>query len=230
MPSTGTHGDARRAERTVRQRRAATEMQHGAAHQQEREQCPDADHLAEQSDREARRDQRQDDADQRLAGKRRLEPRMHSAEEIRQQPVLCHRKQDPRLSEQQDEDHRRQPGKGCEFHQNGQPPDPGDIDRDRHRIGNTKALVRHHAGHHECHQDVEDGADDQRAQDPDRHILLRSSRLLCGGRDGVEADIGKEHHRRTAQNAAPAELAEGAGVRRDEGDPVRAGSRRSRRR
>ena len=87
----------------------------------------------------------------------------------------------------------------------------------------SRLLVRHHAGHHECHQDIEDGADDQRAQDPDRHVLLRSSCLLRGGRDGVEADIGKEHHRRAAQDAAPAELAERAGVRRDEGDPVRSG-------
>ena len=39
--------------------------------------------------------------------------------------------------------------------------------------------------------------------------------LLRGGRDRVEADIGKEHHGRAAEHAGPAEYA-GAGVGRDE--------------
>jgi hypothetical protein len=58
-------------------------------------------------------------ADQRLAGKRCPETRVHLAEERRQQAVLCDREQDARLSEERHEDHRRQPGECREFHQNG---------------------------------------------------------------------------------------------------------------
>ena len=55
----------------VRPRRAAAQMHDRDAYQQEREQGADADHLAQQPDREARRDQAHNDADQRLAGERR---------------------------------------------------------------------------------------------------------------------------------------------------------------
>ena len=72
------------------------------------------------------------------------------------------------------------------------------------------------------------GADRERGEDADRHVALRVLRLLRGGRDRVEADVGEEHHRRAAQHAAPAELAELAGVRRDERRQVLAPARRPR--
>ena len=42
---------------------------------------------------------------------------------------------------------------------------------------------------------------------PSGHVALRVARLLRGGRDGVEADVGEEHDRGPAQDAAPAVLA-----------------------
>ena len=44
--------------------------------------------------------------------------------------------------------------------------------------------------------------------------------LLCHGRDAIKTDVGKEDDRRGLEDAAPAELAEDAGVRRDIGHPV----------
>ena len=38
--------------------------------------------------------------------------------------------------------------------------------------GGTPA-TKGHAGHHQCEQHIQDGADDQRAEDADRHVLLR---------------------------------------------------------
>jgi hypothetical protein len=66
----------------------------------------------------ALRDQRHHDADQRWAGERRTETRVHVAEERLQQAVLRDREQDVRLFEEQHEDHRCQPGECHEFHQN----------------------------------------------------------------------------------------------------------------
>ena len=45
-------------------------------------------------------------------------------------------------------------------------------------------------------------------------------RFLRGGGDGVEADVREEDDAGGAHDAAPAEFAEGAGVRRDEGHVV----------
>ena len=59
------------------------------------------------------------------------------------------------------------------------------------------------------------------SENSDRHVLLRILRLLRRGRDGVESDIGEEDDARRANDARPAELAEGAGVRRNERVPVR---------
>ena len=49
-------------------------------------------------------------------------------------------------------------------------------------------------------------------------------RFLRRGRDRVESDVGEEDDARAAQNAAPSEVAEMSGVRRDEGMPVRGGN------
>ena len=53
-------------------------------------------------------------------------------------------------------------------------------------------LPRHHAGEHGGHQDVENGADDQRGDDADGQVALRILGFLRGGGDGVESDIGEE--------------------------------------
>ncbi len=50
----------------------------------------------------------------------------------------------------------------------------------------------HHAGEHDSHENVEDGASNQRGNDTDGQIALRVLGFLRGGGNGVEADVGKE--------------------------------------
>ena len=45
------------------------------------------------------------------------------------------------------------------------------------------------------HEDVDQGGDEQRAEDADRQVALRVLGLLAGRRDGVEADVGEEDQR-----------------------------------
>src|SRR5450755_1954279 len=55
-------------------------------------------------------------------------------------------------------------------------------------------------------QDVENGAEGERAQDSDRHIAPRILRFLGRCRDRVETDKGKKDDTGAAENAAPAML------------------------
>jgi len=77
-------------------------------------------------------------------------------------------------------------------------------------------VVGQDPGQHESDRDVEDGADDERAHDADRHVAHRLLGLLRGGRDCIEADEGKEHHRRAAHHAGKVESAGAAGIGRNE--------------
>ncbi len=67
--------------------------------------------------------------------------------------------------------------------------------------------VRRDAGQHCRDDDVEDRADDERAEDADRHVALRILRFLRRGRDRIEADVREEHDRRRTEHARPAEVA-----------------------
>src|SRR6185312_4675057 len=69
-------------------------------------------------------------------------------------------------------------------------------------------LVADHAGQHQGEGDIEQGADDQRSHDAERDVALGVLRLLGGGRDGVEPDIGEEDGRCAADDAADPEFAE----------------------
>jgi hypothetical protein len=51
------------------------------------------------------------------------------------------------------------------------------------------------------HQQIEYGADRERADQTDRHVALRVLGFLGGGRDRVEADIGEEDRGRRADDA-----------------------------
>ena len=78
----------------------------------------------------------------------------------------------------------------------------------------------HHARQQPGNQNVKDGANGQRAEDANGHIFLWVLGFLRRGGDSVEADIGKENYARGPQNARPAMIAEGTGIRRDEGSPI----------
>ncbi|KAG1250199.1 hypothetical protein G6F65_018831 [Rhizopus arrhizus] len=91
--------------------------------------------------------------------------------------------------------------------------------RGHHRLVGAQQLVRHQAGHHSGHGDVQHGADRQRQHHADRHVALRVLRFLRRHRHRLEADVGEEHHRRAAQHAFHAVLA-GAFVGGNERGPV----------
>ena len=86
--------------------------------------------------------------------------------------------------------------------------------------GTLSCGVGDDAGEDQRDGDVEHRADGERAEDADGQIALRVARLLGGGGDGVEADVGEEDHGRALQDAGAAEAAEDALVRGDEGRPV----------
>src|SRR5439155_2302093 len=64
------------------------------------------------------------------------------------------------------------------------------------------------------------GANGKRAEDANGHIFLWVLGFLRRGGDGVETDIGKENYAGGPQNARPAMIAEGAGIRGDEWGPI----------
>ena len=143
---------------------------------------------------------------------------MDRREEARQQPVLRHGVEHPALAEQQHEDHGREAADHAEGDEALQPRKGRRGDRGVHRGGvAAHGFVVDEAGQHARKRDVEHRADRQRAEDADHHVALGVLGLLRRGRDRVKTNIGEEHHAGRAHHAAPAILAEGPGVGRQEG-------------
>ena len=84
----------------------------------------------------------------------------------------------------------------------------GGVDADRERVGDVEPLVADDADEHGRDGDVDDGADRERDEDADGHVALGIPRLLRGGGDGVETDVGEEHDPGAAEHPAPPEGAE----------------------
>jgi hypothetical protein len=79
------------------------------------------------------------------------------------------------------------------------------VDHDGDGIGNVELVVGHQQGHDRGDHHVDDGADDQRADDAERHVLGRVLGFLAGGGDRLEADIGEEDDGGGAHDAVDAE-------------------------
>ena len=78
--------------------------------------------------------------------------------------------------------------------------------------------VGHHAREDHRHRDIENGDDPEGGQDSARHVTLRITGLLGGGRDDVEPDEREEHDRGTGQHAVPAVVtARRPGQQREQG-------------
>jgi len=56
----------------------------------------------------------------------------------------------------------------------------------------SRVLEWHHAGQDGCHGNIQHGRNHQGADDPERQIALRVTRLERGRRGGIEPDIGEE--------------------------------------
>ena len=105
------------------------------------------------------------------------------------------------------------PVERAELDEHGKPGKADDVDALGDRVRHVKLGIGHQARQHGRHGDVEDTV--QMISEPRMPIGMSRCgclRFLRGGRDGVEADEGEEHHRGAAQHAAPAEMAELAGV------------------
>ena len=88
---------------------------------------------------------------------------------------------------------------------------------DASRPAVRKSCDRGDAAQHVGEQHVENGAEDERAENADRHVALRISRFLRGGRDRVETDIGEEDDAGRAENSKDSAIGVGDALRRGVG-------------
>ncbi len=145
---------------------------------------------------------------------------MDAGDHRRQQPVGGHGGEDPALAIEQHQDHGGDPDQRAQIDEQREPGQADGTQAQDDRIGHVQLAIRHQAGQHRGHGDVEHGRDGERTQDADRHVALRPARLLGAVRDRVEPDIGDEHDGGAAHDAAHAKFAESAAVGRNEGVPV----------
>ena len=192
------------------------------------------------SDREDRGGQRDDAAGDRGHHVRGVPLGVDAAQPLGQQAVAAHDEEDARLAEQQHEDHRGQcEERGNAEHvadlrepdlpqhvgqrlvradQRGGIFGHGALPRQRLGPGREGHAARAHdwlaadrADRPGGNEDVEHGAEQERAYEADRHVALRIARLFRRGRDRVEADVGEEDRcRRTDRTDAGAPSAEHA--------------------
>ncbi len=87
--------------------------------------------------------------------------------------------------------------------------------------GDVEVGVGGDAGGDGGNEEIEDGDDEERSEEADRHVAAGVLRFLGGGADGIESEVGEEDDARSAQDASPSEVAPFAGGGRNEGMPVR---------
>ena len=200
--------------------RGVAQDQHARAHRDERDQRAHRGEVGEQVQREHCGEDRDAHAGDHRVDVRRAVLGMDAVEHLRQQAVARHDHEDARLRDDHHQDHRRQADQRADFHHGAQPTqlhvalDGGD-----HRLAGTELGIRSQARQHGSHREIEDGADHQRDERAEGKVALRVLAFLRRGRRRLEADVGEEHHRRTAHDAGPAVLA-GPLVVRDERMPV----------
>jgi hypothetical protein len=89
--------------------------EHAEAHESESEQRPDADQLADQTNRQQPGKDGHDNAGHDRGDVWRAKARVHFGGDRRQQPIARHGVEDPRLRQQHDENDRGQPEDGAEL-------------------------------------------------------------------------------------------------------------------
>ena len=176
------------------------------ANQHEGEERSDAGHLTDDILRNEGRKNAREDKEQPVRFVGRPEARVDLGKNLRHKAVLAHGIENARLTEQHDQNHRGKAGQNCDRHGLREPFVAGHVfgDGESHRrftAVSSKILHGRDAAEHVREQHVENGAENQRPKNPDRHVALRILRFLCGGRDGIEADVSKEDDARGAENA-----------------------------
>src|SRR5215470_8047793 len=143
-----------------------------------------------------------------------------------EQAIMSHGIEDARLAKQHDQHDRAQPGQRAGIDDIAAPLDAGFTNRQRHRRSDVQTGIMNRSCEQAGYDDVQEGADDERAENSDGHVFLRLLGFLGGSGYRVESDISEEHHSSTAQDAGPAVGSEGPGVGRNEYLPVLAGGSR----
>ena len=118
---------------------------------------------------------------------------MHRREEpLRQQAVIGHGIQHARLSEEHHQHDARQPCKRAQCDDVGCQRQAAVKKCFSYRSLDVDVLPADHSGQYTGHENIENGADHQRCQDPNRKITLRLLAFLSGRRDGVKTDVRKK--------------------------------------
>ena len=120
---------------------------------------------------------------------------MNLADGLWDETVAAHRKEGTGLGIHHDQQHGCQAGNGPRAHDSRAEAIAQLTQDKRNRLGIIQLRIRYVAGHDRRHGDVEQGADQQRADDAGRHVMRRILRLLGRRRNGVHAEIGEEDDR-----------------------------------
>src|SRR5215469_10062072 len=133
------------------------------------------------------------------------------AEEIRQKAVFGHGEEYAALTEQHDQNDRGEAKENRYRDRDREPAEAGHVFLNGIGNGTFFAGAREFgpvgdAGQHVAEQDVENGANRQRAEDAPRHIASGVHGFLRRGGNGVEPDEREEHDTSATEYAAPSVL------------------------
>src|SRR5439155_5176350 len=100
----------------------------------------------------------------------------------------------------------RKAGQNRDCYQLCEPLVAGHVLRDRERdrgfaAGSAKVLDGGDAAEHVGEQDIQNGAESERSENSDRHVALRIPRFLCGGGNGIKADVSEEDNAGRTKNS-----------------------------
>ena len=120
---------------------------------------------------------------------------MNSRKIFRKQTVARHGHENARLAELEHEQHGGRSSKRAGANQRTRPRFARERRRDCRRVAKIDGVFLN-AGQHDRHQHVEQRADDQTRNDPNRHVALRIFCFLGRRRNGVESDEREKDNRR----------------------------------
>ena len=170
------------------------------------EQRADVHHLHDRAQWQYRGDESGENAEPEGQLGRRPGTRIDGCPGLRHQPVAGHREEDPGLAVEDHEQHAGDGHQRSERGQRGRPRKAGTLFEGlrQRRVALGQLGCGQSADGRNRHQDVDDGADHQRADDRDRQVTLGVLGLLASSGHGVEADVGEEDQGRCSEHSARA--------------------------
>src|SRR5664280_33624 len=175
------------------------------ANDDEGQQGPDAHERSEIADGDSSAEEGDADSDNDGGDPRGAELGMDFTGPLPQETVVRHGVKDSRLAEEHDQHDGAESGECAGVDDVTAPHLAGLADGERDGSTDVETIIVHDAGEQAGDEDVKDCADDQRAENADRHIALRILGFLCRGRDSVEADVGEEDDAGGSYDSGPTE-------------------------